>query len=145
MEEKTMRQPTFETIGPLDYTPTLARALEAAGWVAERKRGEPVWWRDPMGLVPERLRTGEAWQLLMKRKASGVQSKAAVPREHPEDRKIRLEGEVYGKKHAADFCADQSVTLADIVGTYGDLDSHAMLDELRERFWSNEWLPRGKK
>jgi len=69
---ETMRQPTFEVIGPLHYTPTLARALEAAGWVAERKPGEPVWWRDPMGLVSERMRTGEAWMLLQKRIANGV-------------------------------------------------------------------------
>lgn len=66
-----MKQPTFDVIGPLAYTPTLARALEEAGWVAERERGEPVWWRDPMQLVG-RMRTGEAWHLMMKRKANGV-------------------------------------------------------------------------
>lgn len=66
-----MRQPTFEVIGPLSYTPTLARELEAAGWCAERKRGEPTWWRDPMGLVGI-MRTGEAWLLMQRRKAHGV-------------------------------------------------------------------------
>lgn len=66
-----MRQITFEAIGPLDYKPTLARALEDAGWHAERKRGEPTWWLDPMGLVG-RMRTGEAWHLMTKRKENGV-------------------------------------------------------------------------
>ena len=68
-----MRRPTFDVIGPLNYTPTLARELEAAGWLPERTRGEPVWWRDPMGLVG-RMRTGEAWDLTQKRKANGVGS-----------------------------------------------------------------------
>jgi hypothetical protein len=63
-----MRESTFEAIGPLTYTPKLARELGAAGWVAERKRGEPIWWRDPLGLVGK-MRTGEAWHLMMKRKA----------------------------------------------------------------------------
>jgi hypothetical protein len=66
-----MKDPSLQFIGPLDYTPTLARALEEAGWVAERKRGEPVWWTDPRGLVG-RMRTGEAWHLMAKRRANGV-------------------------------------------------------------------------
>ena len=66
-----MRRPTFEVIGPLDYTPTMARQLEAAGWVARRTRGEPVWWEDPLGLVAP-TRTGEAWLLMQKRKANGA-------------------------------------------------------------------------
>lgn len=61
----------FDVIGPLSYTPTLARALEGAGWCPERKRGEPTWWHDPMRLVGP-MRTGEAWLLMMKRKANGI-------------------------------------------------------------------------
>ncbi len=66
-----MRRPTFDAIGPLTYTPTLARELEAAGWIADRRRGEPTLWRDPMGLVG-RMRTGEAWLLMQRRAANGV-------------------------------------------------------------------------
>lgn len=61
----------FEWVGPLDYTPTLSRELEVAGWQADRVRGEPTLWRDPLGLVG-RMRTGEAWNLMMKRRQNGI-------------------------------------------------------------------------
>ena len=67
-----MRQATFEPIGPLTYTPSIARALEAAGWHAERAPHEPVYWRDPLRLEGGRLRTGEAWNLMMRRRANGL-------------------------------------------------------------------------
>jgi hypothetical protein len=66
-----MRKPTFEAVGPLTYTTTMARELENTGWMAVRKRGEPVWWLDPMGLVG-RMRTGETWMLIQRRKANGI-------------------------------------------------------------------------
>lgn len=66
-----MKRPSFDPIGPLSYTPTIARELEAAGWKAEREPHEPVRWRDPLGLESGRLRTGEAWMLMQKRQRHG--------------------------------------------------------------------------
>ena len=64
-----------------------------------------------------------------------------VPREHPEDRKMRLDGEVYGREHAKAFSSDHAARMADLIGFYSDADAHARLDDLRERFWSREWVP----
>ena len=70
-------------------------------------------------------------------------TRVKVANEHPEDRKMRLEGEAYGERHAAEFFA----TLADahdLIGIYSDESAHRMLDELRERFWAKVWTPKAK-
>ncbi len=46
--------------------------LEAKGWRAVRKRGEPVWFRDPLGLQGGQLRIEDAYRLQLRRDASGI-------------------------------------------------------------------------
>lgn len=74
-------------------------------------------------------------------KIRASEARARVPREHPEDRKMRLDGEVYGREHAKAFSSDHAAMMADLIGFYSDADAHARLDDLRERFWGREWVP----
>lgn len=61
--------------------------------------------------------------------------------EHPEDRKAREEGEAYGRAHAEEFLGDHLRQMASLIGTYADVDAHDKLDNLRESFWANVWVP----
>jgi hypothetical protein len=77
------------------------------------------------------------------RKDEAMAKPVNVTKEHPEDRRIRLDGEKYGAQHAAEFFA----TLADphdLIGIYDDESAHRMLNELRERFWGLGWVPKAK-
>jgi hypothetical protein len=45
--------------------------LVGAGWTIDRKRGEPMWFNDPLGLT-QRMRVEEAFELQLRRERSGV-------------------------------------------------------------------------
>lgn len=53
----------------------MAKALRAWGWTCERKRGEPVWWRDPLECEQRGLRTEDAYLLAATRAAYGIEAK----------------------------------------------------------------------
>ena len=49
------------------------RELEAAGWTRHVPRPkEPTYWNDPLGLLGERPRTEQAYEILCRRRAHGV-------------------------------------------------------------------------
>jgi len=48
----------------------MAKALDEAGWRAERRRGEPTWYFDPYGFETKPLRVEEAFGLQEKRERS---------------------------------------------------------------------------
>ncbi len=64
-------------------------------------------------------------------------------REHPEDRRYRLEGERRGRKYAAEFCRDHARDMVLLIETYPDNDAETMLAHLRELFWAETWQPKG--
>lgn len=64
------------------------------------------------------------------------------PKEHPEDRVMREEGEAYAREHAQAFCDEHRAKLDKLISTYGDGDAETLLDELREKFWARLWTPR---
>lgn len=62
--------------------------------------------------------------------------------EHEDDRKARLDGEAYGKAHAAEFCKDNARSMQLLIETYADVDAAHLLDQLREMFWVQTWKPK---
>lgn len=46
--------------------------LEAHGWPAIRERGEPVWFKDPLGFAGNRMRAREAYELQKRREDNGI-------------------------------------------------------------------------
>jgi len=63
--------------------------------------------------------------------------------EHPEDRADRLENELYGEKHAAEFVAEHADHVVRLIGHYADRDAEFLLSDLRELFWARVWTPKG--
>lgn len=59
--------------------------------------------------------------------------------EHPEDKKIRKDGEDYGRRFAHEFLEDHKGNLAMLIGEWSDSSAKQSLASLRERFWSGAW------
>lgn len=60
-------------------------------------------------------------------------------KEHPEDRKMRKEGELFGRLHAKQFVERNLPMVIDTIGLYADDDARELFEHLREIFWSVQW------
>lgn len=59
--------------------------------------------------------------------------------EHPEDRKVREDGENYAREKGAAFCEKHRAQLNTLITIYADSRAESMLDALREQFWTRDW------
>lgn len=60
-------------------------------------------------------------------------------KEHPDDRRTRLEGEAYAIERAGRFCFLNADRLRQLIATHSDADAGDLLDQLRESFWTRSW------
>jgi hypothetical protein len=67
-----------------------------------------------------------------------------VVEEHPEDRKMRLEGERFGREHAEEFVSEHAASVNSLIGTYADVRAEDELQRLREIFWGG-WKPKSRR
>lgn len=58
-------------------------------------------------------------------------------KEHPEDRKIRIEATRLAKSKCHRFSIENMRELVKLISTYADEDAETLLADLRERFWIN--------
>lgn len=65
--------------------------------------------------------------------------------EHPDDLAARLDGEKYGRDHAAEFIADHARDVQLLIETYAEDTANSLLETLRDLFWSNTWTPKEKR
>lgn len=66
-------------------------------------------------------------------------------KEHPEDRKMRIEGQRYGKAFAEEFVDAHRRKVVALIATYPDSKASDLLDRLRELFWSEIWKPKSNR
>lgn len=60
-------------------------------------------------------------------------------KEHPEDKKMRKEGELFGRNFARQFVERNMNMIVDTIGLYADDDAQALFEHLREIFWGGQW------
>lgn len=51
------------------------------------------------------------------------------------------DGIAYGLAHAGEFCGTHQVMIQRLIAAYSDQDAHDALDNLRELFWAQLWVP----
>lgn len=66
-------------------------------------------------------------------------SKKPEPFEHPDDSRLRIEGEQYARDRGSEFCEKYRTRLDKLVCVYPDADAQVELDSLRELFWARMW------
>jgi hypothetical protein len=65
--------------------------------------------------------------------------RAKVKKEHPEDRRMREDGEAYARERGEAFVEHYATRICKLITTYADSDSEKEWWALRELFWTREW------
>ena len=58
-----------------------------------------------------------------------------TPKEHPEDKALRLQSEALAAEAINAFAEKHRAKLVRLIQVYSDAKAHDRLDELREKFW----------